>query len=88
MLECHWKKTFGIECFGCGFQRSIIALIEGDLMTSLSLYPATIPILFTFIYTVAHLLFKYKNGARNIVILFSFSVVLMVGNFIYKLVTQ
>ncbi len=88
MLDCHWKKTFGVECFGCGFQRSLIYLIEGDITASLSTYPATIPLLFTFIYTVAHLLFKYKHGARNIIFLFSFAVTLMVGNFIYKLVIQ
>lgn len=86
MLACSWKDTFGIECFGCGFQRSVLALFKGDLILSLSTYPATIPILFTFVYTTAHLLFKYKNGARNIVALFSFSASLIVGNFIYKLV--
>jgi len=85
MLACSWKKRFGIECFGCGFQRSVIALIDGDITASLSLYPATIPILLTFIYTFTHLLFNYKKGARNIVFLFSFSVVLIVSNFIYKL---
>lgn len=88
MLECHWKKTFGIECFGCGFQRSLLALLEGDLVSSLSLYPATIPLLFTFIYTIAHLLFKYDNGARNIVILFSTTVFIILTNFIYKLILQ
>ena len=30
---------------GCGFQRSIIALLQGDLLKSLALYPATIPII-------------------------------------------
>jgi len=49
------------------------------------MYPATIPILFTFIYTAAHIFLKFENGARNIVIAFSVSVALMIGNFIYKL---
>lgn len=85
MLTCHWKETFGVECMGCGFQRSFIALLEGDIMSSISLFPATIPLIFTFIYTIAHLLFKYDKGARNIIILFSFSALLMLGNFVYKL---
>lgn len=85
MLTCHWKATFGVECMGCGFQRSILALLEGDFLTSITLFPATIPLLFTFFYTIAHLIFKYKKGARNIVILFSFSAFLMLSNFIYKL---
>lgn len=88
MLECHWKKTFGIECIGCGFQQSLLALLEGDFLISLSLYPATIPLLLTFAYTVAHILFKYKKGARNIVILFSSTVFIMVASYIYRLISQ
>lgn len=85
MLECHWKKNFGIECIGCGFQRSLQALLEGDVLTSLSLYPATIPLVLTFTYTAAHLCFKYEKGARNIVILFSSTVFIMVTSYIYRL---
>jgi len=85
MLECHWKSTFGIECPRCGFQRSVQLLLEGNLWESIQMYPATIPILFTFIYTAAHIFLKFENGARNIVIAFSVSVALMIGNFIYKL---
>ncbi|MCT4582002.1 MAG: DUF2752 domain-containing protein [Flavobacteriales bacterium] len=88
MLKCHWKETFGVECMGCGFQRSLMALLEGDFLTSLSLFPATIPLLFTFVYTVAHLIFGYQKGARNIIILFSFSAFLMLANFIYKIATS
>lgn len=86
MLECSWKSHFGVECFGCGFQRSFVLLMEGNFWESIVLFPATIPILLLFVYTGAHLIVKYKNGARNIVILFSSSVILMLGNFIWRLV--
>jgi hypothetical protein len=86
MLECSWKSHFGVECFGCGFQRSFVLLMEGSFWESLKIFPATIPILLVFVYTGAHLYFKYKNGARNIVILFSASVILILGNFIWRLV--
>ena len=86
MLECSWKSHFGVECFGCGFQRSLMLLLEGKIWESIQLFPATIPILLVFLYTGAHLIFKYKNGARNIVILFSISVALMLGNFIWSLI--
>ena len=85
MLECHWKSTFGIECFGCGFQRSMVALFEGDFLESIRLYPAAIPLLITIVYTILHLRYKYKRGARNIVILFSFTVFLILANFLWKL---
>jgi len=86
MVECSWKSHFGVECMGCGFQRSFVLLMEGNFWESIQLFPATIPIILVFIYTGAHLIFKYKNGARNIVILFSTSVGLMLGNLVWKLI--
>ena len=86
MLECSWKSHFGVDCFGCGFQRSLFLLLEGNIWKSIVLFPATIPILIVFIYAGIHLIFKYKNGARNIIILFSTSVILMLGNFIWHLI--
>jgi hypothetical protein len=44
LLTCPFKKLTGFDCPGCGFQRSILALLQGDLLKSILLYPATIPI--------------------------------------------
>ncbi len=44
MLPCPFKKLTGIDCPGCGFQRSILALLQGDINKSIHLYPATIPL--------------------------------------------
>lgn len=84
MVECHWKSTFGIECFGCGFQRSMMALFKGNLIESILIFPAAIPLLITLFYTLLHLWFKFKNGARNIIVLFSFTAFLILLNFILK----
>ncbi len=84
MVECHWKSKLGIECFGCGFQRSMMALFKGNLIESIVIFPATIPLFITLIYTFLHLWFKFKNGARNIVVLFSLTAFLIVLNFILK----
>ncbi|SFW13007.1 Protein of unknown function [Sinomicrobium oceani] len=45
LLPCPFKWFTGIDCPGCGFQRSFLALLQGDLVRSLELYPATIPFL-------------------------------------------
>ncbi len=85
MLECHWKSTYGIDCFGCGFQRALNLLFEGNLIESFKIYPALVPIIFTFIYTGLHLKLKFKNGARHIIIFFSSSVAIMLISYFYKL---
>lgn len=85
MLPCAWKYYLGLECPGCGFQRAVYALLHGDLLGSLKLFPAAIPILATFLFLALHLWFKYKHGARIITILFSFSAALMIISYIVKI---
>ncbi len=58
LLKCPFKYLTGIDCPGCGFQRSVLALINGDLHKSLSLYPSTIPLLIFFSYAIADGIFK------------------------------
>ncbi|MDB5086861.1 MAG: hypothetical protein JWR09_855 [Mucilaginibacter sp.] len=52
LIPCPFKYLTGIDCPGCGFQRSVIALIRGDLYKSLALYPATIPLILLSVYLV------------------------------------
>jgi len=44
---CVFKSLTGHDCPGCGFQRALIELLQGNLYESLLLYPALLPILFT-----------------------------------------
>jgi hypothetical protein len=85
MLKCQWKSAFGIDCFGCGFQRSVKLLTEGDLFGSLQMYPALLPFCFTIIYTGLHINFKFKNGPRHIIVLFSATASIMLISYFYKL---
>lgn len=87
MLQCHWKQTLGIECPGCGFQRSVLALFEGNFSESFALFPATIPIMFTVLFLILHLVFKFKYGARVLVISFSTSAATMLIAYGIKLAT-
>ena len=48
-LPCLFKKYFHIDCPGCGFQRSIIALLKGNIAESFLLFPTTIVFMIFFI---------------------------------------
>jgi hypothetical protein len=85
MLACSWKKTLGVECPGCGFQRSVVKLAEGEFYESFLLFPATIPLIILLILLVLHLKFNFKHGAYSIVTLFSVSTILIVMNFLVKI---
>jgi uncharacterized protein DUF2752 len=84
MLFCPYKKYFGIDCFGCGMQRSFIELLKGNIIESFYFYPALIPMLFLFLFLIAHIIFKFRNGATWLKYNFLFVVILVVINFIYK----
>jgi len=77
LITCPFKALTGIDCPGCGFQRSFLALVQGDLSKSWSLYPPTIPLLFLFI--SAGILYQFQFKQRSLI----FRVlVIVIGNFV------
>jgi len=86
MLTCYIKKTTGHECPGCGFQRSFLKLINGDFYESLTLYPSLIPFISLCLFTLIHLKFMFKNGAKIILALFICTTLFTVVNFISKII--
>lgn len=87
LLTCPSKFFFHFDCPGCGLQRSLVALIEGDIFKSFHLYPATIPILFCLFFTAMHILFKFKNGALIIKSVFLFTSLIIIISYFYKIFT-
>jgi len=88
LLTCPSKHFFHLDCPGCGLQRSVLALFEGDIMTSLKLYPATIPILFCLFFTALHLKFKFKFGPEIIKIAYIISTLIIIIFYVYKIFTH
>ena len=63
LLTCPFKKITGIDCPGCGFQRSVLTLVQGNLKDSLRLYPATIPLFVAAAYVLLDCKFYFdKKG--------------------------
>lgn len=86
MLDCAWKKTTGLDCPGCGMQRSFDQLVHGNLIESLQLFPALLPLIFLVLYTGLHLFNPRKFPAKGIVISVSLVGILMVGNWVFKMI--
>ena len=86
LIPCPFKYITGIDCPGCGFQRSVIALIQGDFYKSLTLYPAAIPLILLAMYIAADGYFKLDNSG-NILKRTLFMVVglLIIGSYCYKM---
>ena len=84
MLSCIWKKHLGVECPCCGLQRSFLKLSEGEFSESFFLFPALLPLIVLVVFLVLHLIFRFRHGAYTLVGLFSFTVLVMLINFLYK----
>jgi len=88
LLACPFKSYFGYDCPGCGLQRSIVSLLEGDFLASFKYYPATIPLVFIIIFTAFHLKFDFKVGASVIKFAFLGIAAIVFINYIYKIYTH
>ena len=85
LIPCPFKAITGIDCPGCGFQRSVMALLQGHLDASLHLYPATIPLIATGAFTIieARLGFDQKGYLKKT--LYIFTAVLITGAYAVKM---
>ena len=86
LQPCFYKQNLGVECLGCGFQRSLIALLKGNIWESVLLYPGLIPMLGLFAFLVLHLIFHFKKGAVILKYLFLADAIIIVTNYIVKII--
>jgi hypothetical protein len=84
LLTCPYKAMSGMDCPGCGMQRAFVELMRGNFSESISYHPALIPILFSLVFLVLHLIFRFKHGAAILMYTFIFSTAIVVVNFIIK----
>ena len=84
MLPCLNKKLLGIECLGCGMQRSVALIIHGDFIAAFKMYPAiyTLILLFGFVILNTYKNFKFAN--KVIITLVVINLLLIIGNYILK----
>ncbi len=87
MQPCFYVKFLGVECPGCGTQRAFIELLKGNISGSLTIFPALLPGILLIMIVATHLIFKFKHGALYIKTLFMLNIVIMIFNYIYKLLT-
>lgn len=64
LFSCFFKSNFGIECPGCGMQRSLISLLKGNILESIQYHAALIPFIITLIILILQLKIKHVNGGK------------------------
>ena len=85
-LPCLFKQITHVDCPGCGLQRSFLLLLSGDVVGSLKMYPALIPIILLFGFLLLHLMIKIKNGTVILKYSYIFCAGIIMLSYIYKLI--
>lgn len=84
MIPCLSKTLFGLECLGCGFQRGLFLLLEGDFVGAFEMYPALYVVLI-FIGILSLYFFDKRHNYRKLLFIMAIiSFLFMVVGYIYK----
>jgi CHASE2 domain-containing sensor protein len=86
MLPCMNKQIFGIECPGCGIQRSVSLLLDGNFIDALKIYPAIFTIILLVGFIGASLLFNIKNSFKIKIYLLYLNAGIIIISYVYKMV--
>ncbi|MGB5822363.1 MAG: DUF2752 domain-containing protein [Saonia sp.] len=84
MLPCLSKRILGVDCPGCGLQRSVAFLFQGDFVAAFKMYPAIYTIILLFAFLSVDYFFKIKHANKIVITLMISSIVLILANFILK----
>lgn len=85
LIPCLWKQNFGIECLGCGMQRSFVLLLQGEFTAAFKMYPAIYTLILLFGTLLLHLKFDFKYGHKIILALFVTNIIIITTNYILKI---
>ena len=84
LLPCLNKQLFGIDCYGCGGQRSVLLLLKGDFHGALVLFPAIYPILILLGFVLFNLFYKFQYDYYIKMALIIISGCVMTGSYLLK----
>lgn len=85
MLPCISKQVLGIDCPGCGLQRSVVLLIKGDFIASFQMYPALFPMMALFGFLALSRFVSFRRGNTITTVLAGLTVFSILANYILKI---
>lgn len=84
MLPCLNKKLFGLDCMGCGMQRSAVLVVKGEFLEAFNMYPAIYTLILLFGIIAFNTFKNFKYSSKIILILAVLNGITIVTSFIIK----
>ncbi|WP_308645064.1 DUF2752 domain-containing protein [Patiriisocius marinistellae] len=85
MLPCLNKKLFGLECFGCGFQRATALLFRGEFIDAFKMYPAIYTLLLFGLFVFASMIWNIKYAYKIKIAFAILNGVIILVSYFYKM---
>lgn len=76
---------FGIDCPGCGFQRSILFVMTGDFIKAFHSYPAIFTIILLFLVLIISSVFKWKKRRKVLLSLVYVNAIVIIVSYCIKM---
>lgn len=86
MMPCVTKQVLGFDCPGCGLQRSVVLLAQGEFLEAFYMYPAIFSLIPLALVLIVNRFFDFKYANLLIITLAISSVAMIVINYIFKLI--
>ena len=87
MIPCLNKTLFGFDCPGCGIQRSLAHLVQGELIAAFKMYPAIYTLLFFGGFILLNTKMSFKHAQKIILILTILNVFIILASYIMKMIS-
>ena len=87
MLPCLSKQLFGLDCPGCGLQRSVALLLKGEFVESFLMYPGLIPMMLLFGFLGLNRFVAVPRANTIVVWLAGITVFAILTNYLLKIIS-
>ena len=85
MLPCMNKQLFGVECPGCGTQRAIAFLLEGEFYEAFKIFPAIYTLALFFVFLLLHLLDTKRNYTKLVTAIAILSDIVVLVSYVHEM---
>jgi len=85
MLPCMFKKMFGIDCIGCGIQRSFNLILDGEFVKAFTMFPAIYTTLLFFCSVVFYIVDPKYRSHKIVIFLAISNAIIMIASYVYKM---
>lgn len=86
MLPCLNKTLLGVECTGCGAQRAVALIFQGEFIEAFYMYPAVYSLAVLLGFLLFNLFFKFRYDYSIKMGLIIFNAIIIAGAYIIKMI--